>query len=68
MRQFQQHPRHVTKRKPSFLVVRGRRICFSSEDRSLAEAYYHGQKPGTVVLMSADLMLGTLGGLQESNA
>ena len=50
--------RHVT-RKPWYLVLRGRRLCFASPDRSLAEAYFHGQSTGSVVLVSAQLMLPT---------
>ena len=56
MKALQRHARH-TARKPWYLVVRGRKVCFASPDRSLAEAYFHGQSSGSVVLVSAQLML-----------
>jgi hypothetical protein len=56
MKPLKRHAAHAP-RKPWYLVVRGRKVCFASPDRSLAEAYFHGQSTGSVVLMSAQLML-----------
>ena len=44
-----------------YAVMTGDKVQYASRDRSLAEAYYHGQEPGTALLLSIRVVLpGTL--------
>jgi len=40
-----------------YAVMTGDRVQYASRDRSLAEAYYHGQEPGTALLLSVRVVL-----------